>query len=184
MELTLTGLDLPIPPNHFSDPSFQDRAVAAVAAACDFLAQTAGLVETILQIFISIPNPAGPAALAAGQHARAAGVTLVNTVRPLPEMPEGFAAGIDLAAELDAGNDPLESIAATPDLAAIRLGDSSAAGRCALGAGRLDLAGAYAVIETTARGASLVIDPRGAGDPLGVATASLTAWADAARPAF
>ncbi len=176
LELRLDGADLPIPPAHFTDPARQDRALSVVAATCALLAEAAGLAETTKIIHLAAPDPHAAAA--------AAEADVALTAPAAEDLPPPFLPALDLA-ELAAGpSDPLATLAATPGLGAVRLADSRAGARCALGEGGLDVGAVYAVLTTTAPGASLVIDPRQLPDARAGAERSLKAWADAARPLF
>lgn len=183
-ELRLAGVDLPIPPEHFADPATQDRAIAAVAAAADFLADLAPLTDADLVIALTFPAAetavATESANAAADHARAAGVTLANLARPAAIPASGWHSAVDLAREIDAGASPLKAITSADSLAMVRLTDADHVARRALGDGRLDLAQTHAVLSVAAPDAVLVIDPRGLHDPLAGAREGLLAWARAA----
>jgi len=176
LELRLDGVDLPIPPAHFTDPARQDRAISVVAETAVFLAEASSLAETTRIVHLAAPDPHAAAA--------AAETDTFLTAPSAEALPPPYLPALDLA-ELAAGpNDPLEVIAATPGLGALRLADSRAGSRCPLGEGALDVGAVYAVVSTTAPGASLVIDPRQLPDARAGAGRSLRAWADAARPLF
>jgi len=188
LELRLAGLDLPIPPEHLARPDTQDRALAALAAACELLVECAALVET--SPVIAAPEPMGEGddeEARARESARVAGERAVNlgvrlAAPEAQELPPGWATSVDLARAIEAGRSPLKAISTAREVAMIRLTDADHAGRRPLGAGRVDVGQLAAVIATTAADACLVIDPAGLPDPLAGASAALQGWTDAHDP--
>lgn len=187
LELTLSGLDLWIPPEHFTEPANVDRAAAAAEAAV-VLAADLGRVP----VSMTLPADAAASALAAQalSHllARALhhGVTLVDFQTP-PGSHPAIAPGVDLALVLDRGGDPLAalaeaSVAAGRPPGAIRLAARPAAGaRGPLGAPDVPLL--RRLREAFARDRLLpmpVLDARGWHDPRAGVRQSLAAWEAAA----
>lgn len=110
-ELLCSGIDLFIPPAHFSDPALVTRAVDAVLGAI-------GLASDLGRVPLTAPIPAEGAAEAravAAESALRLGVTMLEPVTtggdagPLrPEPP--FLACVDTAAVLAAGGDPVSAV--------------------------------------------------------------------------
>lgn len=174
LELRLAGLDLFIPPSHLADPARVDRAAEAVRAATGLLAELAALTPT--DTALSLERPEGDPSDLSGSLAAGAqnlGVSLVD----FGPSPEPWARGLDLARVLAAGDDPVQSIAAGPAPAVIRLADRSTTGPCALGQGMLDAGHVYATIATVAPEAVTVLGLDGLPDPAAAAAAGLGHWA-------
>jgi len=116
-ELLASGIDLFIPPAHFTDPALVTRAVDAVEGAL-------GLASDLGRVPLTAPIPkegAAEARAAASARALRLGVPLLEPVAAggdagdaRPEPP--FLATVDTAAVLAAGGDPVAVIA--------RLGDA------------------------------------------------------------
>lgn len=130
-ELTCAGLDLWIPPEHFTNPTEQDRALAAVLAAIELAADLARLSASAVvstarasapsSISICLPH-AAPSDLIAQIDARAAtcGVRIADHTFPPPQSPDhpapraAIGLGIDPAALLLANLDPAAIILRAP----------------------------------------------------------------------
>lgn len=184
-ELQAAGIDLWIPPSHFTDPANADRALDAVRAAC-------ALASDLGRIPVSLVLPA-PAAAADGtpvasewvaavaSAADRAGVTIADTsgAQGCPWPPIGIC--MDPAAVLARGDDPVSVAArAGSRLAAARLVDLLRSGMRGPPGGsdgaRLDLLGYRIALETAGFRGLPVVDARQWQDPRGGALACAHAW--------
>jgi sugar phosphate isomerase/epimerase len=181
--IRMSGLDLWVPPEHFLGSDTVDRAVSAVVDAAGLLGDLVQLGAAPMGAPVSILLPDGvTASVVAAIEAAAdkAGVLIADhAVEP------ATGAGVDPALHLMAGGDPTQAvsgggsgIAIGHGLAAVRLSDANAIGRCAVGSGKLDVL-SYAVALSTAEwGRTVTVDVRGLPDPeVGVARA-VEAWRD------
>jgi sugar phosphate isomerase/epimerase len=164
--LSLSGVDLWIPPPHFASAAHADRAAEAVLNACTLVAELARLTDASSRVVaVELPDAALPGieeSLAAG--ALREGVAIADHRWPREARGSGGAigAGIDPASLIAAGADPAMEVArlAQPPIQA-RLSDLSGAGRVVAGAGRLDLAAYEAALLTRGLATPLVVDVRG-----------------------
>ena len=114
-----SGLDLWIPPDHFTDPSQADRAIAAVLGAIDLAHDLATLANSSVVTsrisepgIVSLVLPAkmpGDALAAISARAQTTGVLIADLAWPAREaVDEGSAigVGIDPAVLLGRGDDP------------------------------------------------------------------------------
>jgi sugar phosphate isomerase/epimerase len=140
-QLQLAGVDLFIPPEHFSDPARADRALDAALRAIEFTGEIAPLTDRPAGFRPPLAIEAPRVASAAGalraleQAAERHGVVLADAAWPPLESttPTGVRAiALDPAAVLLAGADPsAELIRHASRLAQARLSDLSPAGRVA-----------------------------------------------------
>lgn len=152
-ELEFAGLDLWIPSDHFTDPEQCQRAVEAVIGGAELAAELAQLVSgrSVASVSILTPESIDPAILSAlGEQASRIGVTIIDHRAHDPlSLPSGVLLGVDPASVLFAGGDPEQAIHdAGKLLAAARLDDVNAMGRCPIAAegARLDIEGFKAAI--------------------------------------
>lgn len=167
--LTLTGVDLWIPPGHFVDAARAPRAIDAVEAAIDFASEVASLCggSAILCIELPAKPEAQPVARALAERALRMGARLADHAWPIDpargEAGPAMGVGLDPAVLLAAGADPAAqaSHTATP-LVSARLSDvgGGGAGRVEPGAGRLDLLAYTVALATRAAPPPLVLDLR------------------------
>ena len=110
-ELLCSGIDLFIPPAHFTDPALVTRAVDAVLGAI-------GLASDLVRVPLTAPIPtegALEARAAAAESALRLGVPLLEPVTAVsnagaaPPAPP-FLASVDTAAVLAAGGDPVSAV--------------------------------------------------------------------------
>ena len=210
--LGFSGLDLIIPPEHFSQPEHQDRAVTAISQACELAAELSGLLPGLCGASVStVLDPATPLAVRKelAESASRSGCMLcelnwptladrselgVPPVGVLPPPPAGgpaisgspYRCGLDPAALLMGGIDPV--LAATRLGAALshpRLSDVSTVGRIAPGGSgaRLDLMGYRIALSAAGYSGPVVLDLRGVHDPWRAAAGAATAWRESV-PAF
>ncbi len=184
--LELGGLDLWIPPAHFADPAFVDRAVSATLGTIELAGELAGLAGGASRRSLAVALPSGidvDAATTIASAAGVAGVDVADHAWPIPDNDHaGIGVGLDPATVLLAGEDPEAAVCALGDrLAVARLSDANAQGRCTPGdgSGRLDVT-AYAVaLEIGGADAEVVVDLRGLPRQDRAARAMIGAWARA-----
>lgn len=184
-ELELAGLDLWIPADHFTDPEQCQRAAEAVVGAAGLAGELSGLVGSgsLASVSIMTPESIEPALLSSmGEHAARIGVSIIDhRAHDAGTLPAGIRRGVDPASALFAGSDPVQAVhAAGKDLAAVRLDDVNAMGRCPVGAegGRLDVTGFKAsVVLTPLRWIS--VDLRQLPDPARCLAMAGEAWRSA-----
>ncbi|MEX0875911.1 MAG: hypothetical protein WD114_00490 [Phycisphaerales bacterium] len=186
-ELELTGLELWIPAEHFTDPAHAQRAVDAVIQALEMAGEMAPLVGGRSRAVVSVllPTDLEPEArLILGDSAQRVGATLADHRLIVddddPRTP-GIGIGIDPVFCLMDGRSPGKAvIQAGSDLASARLSDASAMGRCPVGAkgGKLDLP-AYAGALIVSEQAWVTLDLRDMHDPIKAAELARAAWRDA-----
>ncbi len=172
-QLTLSGVDLWIPPVHYLDSARADHAMAAACDSIAFAAEMATLAGGSATLSLTLPEKPEPRAaivetlsercLRAG--ARIADYTSPDAPSADPASPIGV--GIDPASLMLAGAGASESelIRLGPRVFAVRLTDRAPRGgeRVAPGDGRLDLL-AYLIALSTLPNASalpLVLDLEG-----------------------
>ncbi len=202
--LIVSGVDCLVPPEHFASPLHQDRAVAAVAAACEFASEMstllpAGYNSAAVTVQLHKDTPADVLdAMAAQADSHGCLLCELNwpTLRAAPTAPTASAASkatggthttnhsqfriaLDPAAVLMGGLDPIAlATRAGKLLSHPRLCDVSTAGRIAPGSpdGRLDLM-AYAIALSVAQYTGpLVLDLRTVHDQESAATTAAAAW--------
>ncbi|MBS0197442.1 MAG: hypothetical protein JSR77_11855 [Planctomycetes bacterium] len=167
LELQLSGVDLWIPAAHFADAAHVDRAVQAVAAACDLAAELVRLNSAGRAVVsLTLSETPAPGVIAGINEACSnTGAEIADHRWPLREPATHVGIGIDPAAILMAGADPASATskaAATP--ASARLSDVNAAGRVPVGQGRLDGLAYEVALVTRAYAGHLVVDLRGVRD--------------------
>ena len=194
-ELSLSGVDLWIPPEHFLDPAHVDRAVAATLAALELAADIDRLVIGAVTataagdgrvVSISLPDGINDAVITAiteravdcGARVADYGRAAATHVTPGVIGPGHDPAASLLAASAAPAVNAAGMMTLPTGLIAARLTDASTFGRVVPGAhgGRLDLL-AYAMSLTAAsyRG-NVTLDTRGLPDPLQAAVAGKSAW--------
>jgi hypothetical protein len=187
-ELEFTGLDLWIPPEHFTDPTNAHRAIDALNQAAEMSSELATLVAGRSKPIVSVVlatemNPTERAAI--GANAQRVGAIIADHQPEPPESsnhPAGIGIGIDPTMILMTGNSPGKAVThAGKDLASVRLSDLSAMGRCVVGApgSKLDLR-SYAGALIVAGQSWITLDLRELPEPRVAAEHARQAWADAA----
>ena len=166
LELELAGIDLWIPPEHFASGEHADRALAATAGALGLAAELAGLLGAGSRAIVSarLPDDERVRAHIESAAASAGAVLADHATPPSGSGGEWLRLGLDPAAVLGDGGDPIELAGSRADrLATARLSDISAGQRALPGeAGtRVDPA-AYAAVLSLAEGVRhVVIDTGG-----------------------
>jgi len=180
--LDLSGADLWLPPEHLLTPAHADRALAALSAAIELIAELSTLVRGIgtrsprpVLSTLLPPDLSADALDLLASAAERAGIRIADHAVP-PREPNSriepaLAVGLDPAAALSAGLDPAALVSKLGDrLASARLSDVSrtmGGGRVIPGSreGKLDLL-AYAVALTTAEfDGHLCLDTRSLSSP-------------------
>jgi sugar phosphate isomerase/epimerase len=180
------GLDLFIPPWHYTSPDHGERAVHATHQAIELAADLGHL-----PLSLALPVPDLPDELArdlvdaADRHDVSLAVhdqahlQEVLTWADAVDLP-ALGAGFDPAMALSRGEDPVQQLQqAGRRLSVARLSDleRTGAARCAAGSGQLDLA-AYRVSVDLAenRAGHVVLELRGLNEPLAAAQSAAEAW--------
>ncbi len=169
--LSLSGLDLWLPPSHLIDATNQQRAVDATIGACELAADLRSVLgdgaprESGFGVSMTL-HEATPAAVLEEIGASAArfGVVIIDHAWPMRAVEIGgpVRVGIDPAVLIGAGVSPGKAaLAMSPPPVAFRLSDFAGIGRVAPGDGSLDL-GSYDIAMTTLSwGGVVTLDLRG-----------------------
>lgn len=181
-ELGLSGADLWIPADHFTTPAHQDRAVHACAQAMALLADLASLnahPPGVLAIRLDTQTPTEvlDALAAAGDTT---GVRLADCAWPPADpadRPALIGVGLDPAALLAAGADPVEAVGPlVAQLVSARLSDLADGLRVEPGTGQLDLDAFRAALSIAQNTSHVVLDLRQVDDQPGALTRMLSRW--------
>lgn len=191
-ELSCSGVDLFIPPDHLTDPAHSDRALSALLDAIDFAAEMAELtrggpvLSTLLPDAEDAAAPVNSALSALRERASSQGVRIADCRWPLAKRHEPadspIGVGVDVAQVLLDGSilgDPAREVSRLgPRVVSIRVSDASASGRAEVGSrgGRLDVLALSVAAATGGYRGSAVVDVRGLRDAARGATAALAAW--------
>ncbi len=159
-----TGLDLYIPPGHFADTSRADRAMGAVLSGIELMGDlnTLGAMDGRVLCLALPPKPVDGLLATISAAALEREVVIADfSMPPIGDLPPPIRRGLDCAAVLSAGQDPVALAAAGPG--AVRLCDWDGVARVAPGGkgGRLDVRGLAAALLVSAPSAPVVIDMRG-----------------------
>jgi len=197
--LDLSGADLWIPPEHFTDPVLADRAISAVTGAVELIADLATLVRGTGSaaprpvLAVTLPPATADSTLTEfAAVADRAGVRIADhAVPPRPSNPAiepAIAVGIDPAATLASGLDPAaQASTLAARIASARLSDVSrhvGGGRVVPGSrdGRLDLLAYSIALTTSGFKGHIIADARSLPQPRAAAAAMLEAWRNAPAP--
>ena len=186
LELSCDSIDLFIPPEHFTNPETMDRAIHAVRDALD-LSSDLGARTLFLRLpHEPLDSPPLEATQALMEFANSSRVRLADIGlggRSLSAIESGapisIGIGIDTAAWLADGRDPLEGLILHGGLVCgVRLvGLDETGSRVSPSRhSRIDMHAWRRAFEINAHGASIVIDARGWRDPLEGVTHALQAW--------
>lgn len=185
-DLAFGGLDLLIPPEHFTDATHSERALDAAVGALRLAADLGELAgdADARSVAVVLPGDLPASALTALEHAAAdVGAVLADLAHPArdDETPTHVRPGIDPPSVIIGAESPAKLAARLGSrLAHARLADISGQGRCAVGAsgGRLDIT-AYGAALSVAGVRSVTVDIRGVPDLADAARRGLDAWAQA-----
>ena len=181
-ELEMVGIDLFIPPEHYADSARCERAMETVQQTAMLAVELARLVGGRSRPVVSLTLPAS-----LPEHERASltavfekyGAVGADHTPATPEAPTPgvwLAPGVDPAAHLLAGQDPVAA-AARPGLAALRLSALNATGRCPVNAeGARPDATAYAAAVLTSGQRWITADTRGCAEPAKAVHAAIETW--------
>ena len=170
-DLVLSGVDLWIPPEHFTEPESADRAMSALGEAIRFAAEMGVLCGSGGVVSCGLPKDEAVRSFAE-QQAAAAGCIVADHSWPLDSVREAesaIRAGIDPAVVLAAegvGKGIGRLIAGVGAVASARLSDLDGSGRVEAGKGSLDQMSYEATLVTVGYAGLLVVDMRGLPDPL------------------
>ncbi len=186
VELEFTGLDLWVPPEHFNSASQSQRAIDAVGQALELAGELAPLVGGRSQAVVSVLLPTDLSADARstlGAMAQRHGATLADhaLIADGQTPTAGIGVGIDPVFYLTDGSSPAKAITrAGTNLASARLSDTTAMGRCVIGASgsKLDLTG-YAGALIVSGQDWVTLDVREMPEPGEAVAKSIEAWRDA-----
>ncbi|GIW73568.1 MAG: hypothetical protein KatS3mg103_0090 [Phycisphaerales bacterium] len=182
-ELSLSGIDLWLPPEHLCPGPALERAAEAVQGAMALIRDLAGLLPACPVVSLTLPARPDPLAMAALQDAsHRLEVALADHAWPPPE---DRRLGLDPALVLLAGESPARAVARLGDrLASVRLSDADTTGRAIVGSaeGRLDVGAYAAALAVSAPSVPIVADVRQLPDPLLAARRTLEAWRGALVP--
>ncbi|TVQ30088.1 MAG: sugar phosphate isomerase/epimerase [Phycisphaeraceae bacterium] len=190
LELAFAGLDLFIPPEHFTRPETLDRAMSAARAALEFAADLATLAGGVSggasggRPAVSMALPTEGAEEAIGElEARAyhCGGAIADLTWPAsdanPDPAAAIGLGLDPASVLLAGDDPVRAVGEFGHrLRSARLCDLSSAGRTPPGEGRLDVGAYFAALSAVGHQGALVVDVRGLADQERVIETIVKRW--------
>jgi sugar phosphate isomerase/epimerase len=181
-ELTLSGLDLWIPPEHFLSSSLVARAVEAAIQAIGLAAELSTLAggssTPVVSVLLPGELPADVLQSLADAALRASAEIADHAAEPR-HGPLPLRIGIDPAALLLAGVDVISTTSkAGSNLASARLSDASLAGRTAplSPAGRLDAPAYAAALSVVAYSRPVVLDLRGVAEQPAAAARALERW--------
>jgi len=170
IELTVAGVDLWIPQEHFTAPEHADRAAVAVLDAIT-LAADLGRVPLSVRLPDDIDDRV---AQEWRSRADVCGVSIADHALTPHAL---LSAGIDPAALIAAGQDPVALASSAPNLAAARFSDFHEESRTAPGAGRLDVLAYQVALVTRSFDAPVALDLRRVMNPWSALDTAAAAWA-------
>lgn len=176
--LTLSGLDLWIPPDHLTDPVHQQRAIDAVAAAIGLAVDLRS--GAAVSVSLTFPEKAEVAKSELRSIAARDGITIADfgAVDVLPG--DSIGTGLDPAAAMTKGLILSTEVARlAPALASARLSDWNGTRRVCPGRGRLDLLAYGVSLSIAGYTRPLVVDLRDVDRAMECAAEPIAAWADA-----
>jgi hypothetical protein len=172
--LSLGGVDLWIPAEHFAQGAFVDRAVAATLGASELAGDIADLLgqpRASASVKVELPEELHPDA-ARGLSGEAGAMIVDHRARS----PQDRRKGVDPASVLVSGGDPSAALLALAGRGPLaRLSDAGSVGRCTVGMGRLRIAD-YAMAAAAAGADRVTLDLRGLDDAESARTQALAAW--------
>jgi sugar phosphate isomerase/epimerase len=188
-ELTLTGVDLPIPPAHFMRAERQDRAFEAARAALLFAAEVGGLLDAEAVVVMTLPEGEGAAEAIETLAASAERAGAVIGARNWPRVETSgevsarrVGIALDPAGVLLAGADPTDALAGVgEDLAHVRVSDIASAGRVAPGEGRLSLEAYAGALGMLGWSSPATLDLEGVGSQVEAAARLMERWCAVSR---
>ncbi|MBX9737998.1 MAG: hypothetical protein K2X32_13840 [Phycisphaerales bacterium] len=197
-DLVLAGMDLLIPPAHFTDPAHLDRALGAASDAMGLLSDLRALLKDMPRagggdqqsvLCLTLPRDPSPAVrseLASGAEKHGVRIADLSWHRQIPASdaaqprrdtgtPLGHA--LDPAAALMGGDDPVALVGTfASELYNVRLTDASSDGRCVPGKGRLNIAEMQIALSAWRYSGFVTLDLRGVADQERAAPSAIAAW--------
>lgn len=168
--LTLSGVDLWIPKAHFVSGVHAERAIDAVRQALELAGELARMGSAPVPVCGELGPEAAEARGAIAKAAERAGVVYADHAWPVAGAVGGPGVGIDPAAVIAHGADPVQAVLGLADVpVAARLSDLSSVGRVPPGEGRLDVLAYSVALRTRGFVAPIVVDLRGLVEPAAVA---------------
>jgi len=198
-ELSLSGVDLWIPPGHFVDAAHAERAAAAVDEALRFAVEVSGLAGGDGVVCVTLPggDGGGKGASGAGGNgwdgevrslfeelsasaSRVGGVLAdcsPGSVFGVGVESDAVGVGVDPASVLAGGGDPGGVVVGAGErVMAARLSDADHAGRAVVGRGHLDVAGYAGALAAVGYRRRVVVDVRGLRSGVAGVEAALACW--------
>lgn len=175
--LTLSGLDLWIPPEHFARPDTQQRALDAVEGAISFVEELRK-VGPVAMVCVRLPCEPGPWRDHIASIAHRRGVVLADfNAQDAVGDPVVIGLGIDPAEVLLRGEDPSRLVSrAGRSLACARLSDAQGSRRVGVGSGGLDTVAFGIALATAGYDRPVVLDVREVEPPESAVQAGRAAW--------
>ena len=170
IELTVAGVDLWIPQEHFAAPEHADRAAVAVLDAIT-------LAADLGRVPLSVRLPDGVDDHVAQEWRSRAEICGVSIADHALKPHALLSAGVDPAALLAAGQDPVALTSSALNLAAARFSDFREESRTAPGAGRLDVLAYQVALVTRSFDAPVALDLRRVVNPAAALDTAADAWA-------
>ena len=183
LELTFVGVDLFIPPAHFTDPAHEQRALDALCGAMALAADLRALSDPSARALVStaMPEDLGDAtARAIIDDADRHDALVADHTPGARARSESLVVGVDPARVLTRGESPAKAAATAH---AHRLNDASGGSPVALGSGTGSLEVlAYAGACAVAGASWIVVDLNGLRDPETGAAGAIRAWESGSLP--
>lgn len=178
-ELEVSGIDLFIPPEHFTDSARCERAFETVQQTAMLAVELARLVGGRSRPVVALTLPSSMPdhdRNTLGAIFEKYGAVGADHTPGAPAHSTWLGTGIDPAAQFLAGADPVKATT-EPGVTALRLTNLNATGRCAVNAegGRLDLL-AYTAATLTGDLRWITADTRGLAEPQRGVHAAVKAW--------
>lgn len=170
IELTVSGLDLWIPEEHYTAPEHADRAAAAIMDAIE-------LAADLGRVPLSVRLPDGVDDHVAREWRGRAETCGVSIADHSPTPHALLSSGVDPALLLAAGLSPASHTSNAPNLAAARFSDYRDESRVAPGAGRLDVLAYQVALVSRGFDAPVALDLRRVATPATALETGRNAWA-------
>lgn len=172
LELQAAGIDLWIPPDHYSSPAHVDRAISAVCDACRLMGMLGG---GFVVIDCPSPHPENATMRACLDAASRHGAVLATRCRQPEDPPEGCVPCVDPADWIAAGRDPVTG--ASDGASAVRLSETVGGIRVPGGTGgTFDLQAYRIACEIAAPQRPVATDLRGLTDPWAALKSIIAVW--------
>lgn len=165
--IDLGGVELWIPPAHFTDAAHVDRAVEAASGAIEFTSEMALLSDCRATLGMDLLGAPESVVVDLARRAERWGVVIGDHAWPPRDGSETGAIrwAMDPAAVLRAGADPAQELIRRGAPVSARLLDVGPAGRAVPGLGRLDVREYVAALAACGYSGALVLDVRGLPEP-------------------